>query len=54
MENENKTLDTLTSEQDIANKLGQIFFFFKSPTEKFPPKFTNFKRKKKKTKLNFK
>ena len=45
--------DTLTSEQDISNKLGQIFSQ-NSSTQNYDPEFQKFKRQKEKTKLNFK
>jgi potassium voltage-gated channel Eag-related subfamily H protein 8 len=45
--------DTLTSEQDISNKLGQIFSQ-NSSTQNYDPKFKKFKKQKEKTKLNFK
>jgi hypothetical protein len=42
-----------TSEQDISNKLGQIFSQNSSP-QNYNPEFQNFKNQKEKTKLNFK
>jgi hypothetical protein len=45
--------DTLTSEQDISNKLGQTFSKTSS-TENYHPEFQKFKKQKEKTKLNFK
>ena len=45
--------DTLTSEQDISNKLGQIFSQ-NSSTQNYDPEFQKFKKQKEKTKLNFK
>ena len=45
--------DTLTSEQDISNKLGQTFSK-NSSTENYHPEFQKFKKQKEKTKLNFK
>ena len=45
--------DTLTSEQDISNKLGQIFSQ-NSSTQNYAPEFQKFKKQKEKTKLNFK
>jgi hypothetical protein len=44
--------DTLTSEQDISNKLGQTFSK-NSSTENYHPEFQKFKKQKEKTKLNF-
>jgi hypothetical protein len=40
--------DTLTSEQDISNKLGQIFSQ-NSSTQNYDPKFKKFKKQKEKT-----
>ena len=45
--------NTLTSEQDISNKLGQTFSKTSS-TENYHPEFQKFKKQKEKTKLNFK
>jgi potassium voltage-gated channel Eag-related subfamily H protein 8 len=45
--------DTLTSEQDISNKLGQIFSQ-NSSTQNYDPEFQKSKKQKEKTKLNFK
>ena len=45
--------DTLTSEQDISNKLGQIFSQ-NSSTQNYASEFQKFKKQKEKTKLNFK
>jgi hypothetical protein len=45
--------DTLTSEQDISNKLGEIFSQ-NSSTQNYDPEFQKFKKEKEKTKLNFK
>jgi hypothetical protein len=44
---------SLTSEQDISNKLGQIFSQ-NSSTQNYDPEFKKFKKQKEKTKLNFK
>jgi len=46
--------DTLTSEQDISNILGQTFSKKTTPPKVTTQNFKNFKSKKKKTKLNFK
>ena len=43
--------DTLTSEQDISNKLGQIFSK-NSSTQNYHPEFKKLKMQKEKTKLN--
>jgi vancomycin resistance protein YoaR len=43
--------DTLTSEQDISNKLGQIFSK-DSSTQNYHPEFKKLKMQKEKTKLN--
>jgi hypothetical protein len=43
--------DTLTSEQDISNKLGQTFSK-DSSTQNYHPEFKKFKMQKEKTKLN--
>ena len=45
--------DTLTSEQDISNKLGQIFSQ-NSSTQNYDPKFQKIKKQKEKSKLTFK
>ena len=45
--------DTLTSEQDISNKLGQICSQ-NSSTQNYALEFQKFKKQKEKTKLNFK
>ena len=45
--------DTLTSEQDISNKLGQIYSQ-NSSTQNYDHKFQKFQKQKEKTKLNFK
>jgi hypothetical protein len=45
--------DTLTSEQDISNKLGQTLSK-NSSTQNYHPEFQKFKKQKEKTKLNFK
>jgi len=45
--------DTLTSEQDISNKLSQTFSK-NSSTQNYHPEFQKFKKQKEKAKLNFK
>jgi hypothetical protein len=47
------SLISYTSEQDISNKLGQIFSQ-NSSTQNYDPEFKKFKKQKEKTKLNFK